>query len=1287
MLEEQEIPLPPLLDEFRTALREEIEAARKNASSSAVPLSNGRRIAKVGGGFQYLFVIDNVLNVPDDTPGDLIVPGKSRVEATIISVDGLAITISVTEDLGEFVPTARLQSDLTFLLRKLIERLEAWRDRENPAGDRLLGAPVVSSEPVVSLAQLAMQINPDQAAAVASALGRSATFIWGPPGTGKTRTIGVIGQELLKMKRSLLLVSHTNVAVDQALLRIADKGFAIEEGSVIRVGAPKDKRLIDRQDLLLEKQVQRKSAEFVERKGELEAERERKSKESVRLQRVIAVAEWTIGATPDIRALELRLEELHRVEKEANEVVTELPSVAEEIRQWKERLAAASDAQQLQEKLDGAEKELAGKLLDKDQKDAALQDLRRRLGEALALLNKAQELEPRRERFHQLPSVEEIASDVEEKRARTAETLSQLHRLESDLEQARTLLDRSMAVGPLMRRWKRLPKPEEQAEVVANTERAIQESRSALLIAEAVLRGAEDLWREATELEVGLRPFKDVPRAASQLDVVESLRRDAASLDRACGQLANHVLHLSRTVEDWTVQLEAFHERFGADPQALTTESSQKLGELEERRERSKALSFSAVRARKKLEEESAERLTVLEDWGLVSFAGRDAEAMVTAIVAAHEKARRESLDYDMAELRQEVQVLNARIKRVAEEIEEINETLKHVEDLVIAEATVVATTLTRAYLRDSIQKRRFDTVLLDEASMAPVPALWMAAALADTNIVVVGDFRQLPPIVQSSHEVSKKWLGQDVFEISGIRKAYDAGAPQEHFVTLRKQYRMHPSICEVSNTLFYEKLLVTDPSAENDGQLSDWYLCPWEEDRALSVIDTGRAGAWVTSVTRGGTPSRLNFLSASICVDLVETMMRNDRPKIEPGDSARVLIICPYRPHARLLGLLLREQGLEGEVIAGTVHSFQGSEADVVILDLVNDEPHWRVSLFDPRNDENTRRLFNVALTRARRRLIIVGDLTYIEKLSKKAFLGRQLIPFLRTKASVLEALDVTGTGLAARAAASQMAVLGGEVESTQERIVVRQDDFYRYLLSDLQHARNRVIIYSPFITESRLAELEPQLKACVERGVATYVLTKTVSERPPVQQVTARRVEKALGDWGVVIIHKRGMHEKLVFIDDRILWSGSLNPLSYSNTQEIMERRVSRMVVSDYAGTLKLEDLVGAITAGETVCPICGSELIADEGRDEPFYWSCTEVDCFSRSIGRPMPVDGRIVCSNCGAPVEFGQWGQQPAWRCTVNSRHRQRIARSHLKLPRMRELIPPKELRKLEKSFAM
>jgi hypothetical protein len=64
-----------------------------------------------------VFLVETALNLPDDSPGDLYVPApKQRMETTVVSIEGLAVTLSVPVDLGEFVPRARLQSDLTHLL-------------------------------------------------------------------------------------------------------------------------------------------------------------------------------------------------------------------------------------------------------------------------------------------------------------------------------------------------------------------------------------------------------------------------------------------------------------------------------------------------------------------------------------------------------------------------------------------------------------------------------------------------------------------------------------------------------------------------------------------------------------------------------------------------------------------------------------------------------------------------------------------------------------------------------------------------------------------------------------------------------------------------------------------------------------------------------------------------------------------------------------------------------------------------------------------------------------------
>src|SRR5581483_6918 len=181
---------------------------------------------------------------------------------------GLTVVVSVPVDLGEFVGRARMQTDLTFLLRTLIGRLEEIGDTPNPAGSRLLGLVEPTGEGVAFEHDV---LNEEQCEAVGSALGRDLTFVWGPPGTGKTMTLGTLATELHRRGRSVLLVSHTNAAVDQALLHVArvTGDDELARGLVLRLGESKDDRVANTPDLLVETHVQRRSAELIDERERL----------------------------------------------------------------------------------------------------------------------------------------------------------------------------------------------------------------------------------------------------------------------------------------------------------------------------------------------------------------------------------------------------------------------------------------------------------------------------------------------------------------------------------------------------------------------------------------------------------------------------------------------------------------------------------------------------------------------------------------------------------------------------------------------------------------------------------------------------------------------------------------------------------------------------------------------------------------------------------------------------------------------------------------------------------
>lgn len=1278
--ERQEIELHGVLAEFRTALRDELEAARRAASSGAIQLVNGRRIAQVGGAFQYLFFVESALNVPEDSPGDLFVPGSKPVETTVISVDGLAITLSVPIDVGSFVPKASLQSDLTHLLRKLIERIEELRDAENPAGARLLGEASPSGD-LISVEPRGL--NAKQAEAVASSIGRDTTFIWGPPGTGKTRTIGRIGFELEQRGRSLLLVSHTNAAVDQAIIKIADElGEKLVDGSVLRLGEPKDQALLDRPRLLASTHIEERSAALVEERTTLVAERSEVAARAIEAQQLLAIWDWLPVAEADIAAAGEALATVTQLERALAQAEATVAALRAEGEELLPRAALAREAEKRQARLEEVIAEL-------ERSESDLAQAEQELAVAAPALATAERL---------LADCRAHASDVDQARARLAEIAGELTRerplavaaaaeleaVGSELGSAEELLAQTQEVTGLVRRWRGLPKPEEQEQRVTE----LRERRQSIATAQSIRTNRiAELEREQRAKAETVERWGHLPATSDQERATEAAeaRAERARAQRDDARTAVETLVAER--RDLGLPWQEFVDAHGNDP-AKVIEGARAFEQLfDGAKSREREARTAASVARERLEDELAQRLEALRDWGLTSSRARAAEEALEAIGHARAAASERVAGTSAPALRAELETLNARVRAIDRRLEEIEDELQRVEELVIGEARIVATTLTRAYKRESVKKRRFDTVILDEASMAPIPALWVAAALADKNVILVGDFKQLAPIKHSEEELAERWLGRDVFKASGVQDEFERGEPPAHFVQLQEQFRMHPDISAISNHFVYSGTLIDGPNVrENDGALEGWYEFDWGFDSPVLLVDTGSLNAWVTSVSNAGRTSRLNFLSATACVDIAEMLLRAERPEPENGHP-RVLVGAPYRPQAKLLNLLLRDSGLEREVVAGTAHTFQGSEAPVVIFDLVNDEPHWKVAMFMERFSGESKRLLNVALTRAQRRLIIVGDFDYIVKQGKKAHV-RELIDFLRKHYPVVEAAQIIPASLSARAARAQIQVKAGGVEDATDRVVVTQDAFDQHLLPDLEAATKRVVIFSPFLTNERVGTMQPALRGAVDRGVRVWVVTKEHKERGRGLQ-NYRQIEDALRSWGVTVVHKSRMHEKLVFVDDEVLWHGSLNALSFTDTQEIMERRRSRAVVEDYERTLRLADLLAAYDAQETVCPFCGSEVVAAEGKNEPFYWRCVEDGCYTRSIGDPMPKNGLVVCSSsgCGEAVRFGYWGDDPHWRCEVNHRHRMRIVRSHLRLPKMRAIVPTRELAKLDKAFGL
>jgi predicted DNA helicase len=277
---------------------------------------------------------------------------------------------------------------------------------------------------------------------------------------------------------------------------------------------------------------------------------------------------------------------------------------------------------------------------------------------------------------------------------------------------------------------------------------------------------------------------------------------------------------------------------------------------------------------------------------------------------------------------------------------------LDGVQERLLSRTMVICATAAGADTR-SLGGLRFDRVVLDEATQAPDPMALVALSRAP-KATLAGDPKQLPPTVIDP-DAEREGLGTTFFE----RLAANASAG-ELVTVLDVQHRMHEALMRFPSDTLYGGALVAHPSVashmlEDLGVAAD-PLRPGP----LVFIDSAGKG-WVEE-KREDDPSTENSGQA-------ERVAKEARRLIGRGLSlAQLAIITPYHAQVlRLRDLLAPEvrAGLE----VGSVDGFQGREKEAVIVDLVRSNDAAEIGFL-----ADVRRM-NVAITRARRLLIVIGD------------------------------------------------------------------------------------------------------------------------------------------------------------------------------------------------------------------------------------------------------------------------------------------------------------------------
>ena len=241
---------------------------------------------------------------------------------------------------------------------------------------------------------------------------------------------------------------------------------------------------------------------------------------------------------------------------------------------------------------------------------------------------------------------------------------------------------------------------------------------------------------------------------------------------------------------------------------------------------------------------------------------------------------------------------------------------------------------------------RRFPQVLIDESTQATEPAALVPLVRGARQVVLVGDHKQLPPTVLS-FRAEENGLKRSLFE-----RLVDLGIEP---LLLTTQYRMHPAISKFPNQRFYSNKLIDGVNSEERPAPAGLLWPDWENPVAFVPINGGE------TVSPDGT-SRENPLEVSWVLKILEDLL-------EAGELTQkdIGIITPYAGQVRAIRNSMSEQLDDVEV--RTVDGYQGREKEVIIFSCVRSNPEKKVGFLS-----ESRRL-NVALTRAKRGLIVIGD------------------------------------------------------------------------------------------------------------------------------------------------------------------------------------------------------------------------------------------------------------------------------------------------------------------------
>jgi ATP-dependent RNA/DNA helicase IGHMBP2 len=257
------------------------------------------------------------------------------------------------------------------------------------------------------------------------------------------------------------------------------------------------------------------------------------------------------------------------------------------------------------------------------------------------------------------------------------------------------------------------------------------------------------------------------------------------------------------------------------------------------------------------------------------------------------------------------------------------------------------------------MRNKHFTTLFIDEAAQALEPMCWIPISRCD-RVIFAGDHFQLPPTVKSKiaeAEGLKETLFENCMSIENVS------------VMLNTQYRMHQNIMNFSNHEFYGDRLIADTSVENKLLSTD--TSHNLLNTSLNYIDT--AGCGFTEELNPESQSISNPEEAAFLIKHLKNLLEQYQQGALKNNPITVGVISPYKEQVQYITTLISEdeelKTNPQKIVVKTVDGFQGQERNIIYISLVRSNNKHEIGFL------NDIRRMNVALTRAKEKLVVIGD------------------------------------------------------------------------------------------------------------------------------------------------------------------------------------------------------------------------------------------------------------------------------------------------------------------------